>query len=80
VRTLNYIEVDDKGALPPRVLRSRHAKEANALSNFWAGISAQVRSLEALHTWINTQHAAYAFTGFTKKKALNLSSALAQTY
>ena len=79
-RELSYIEVGDVGALTPRVLRNRRAKEAAALEGFRNGVSKQLRTLEAVHTWINTKHSAYSFTGFASKKPLNASSPLAQTY
>eukprot|EP00966_Prymnesium_polylepis_P127952 2958863-Prymnesium_polylepis.1 len=79
-RELRYVEVDDVGALAPRVLRSRRVKEAGALEGFRSDVAARLRTLEAVHSWINTQHSAYSFTGFAKKKPLNVSSALAQTY
>ncbi|KAL1518664.1 hypothetical protein AB1Y20_002952 [Prymnesium parvum] len=78
-RELRYIEVDDDGALSPRALRTRVAKEAAALKGFLE-LAARHRTLEGVHKWINTMHSAYSFTGFATKKPLNASSALAQTY
>ena len=79
-RQLHYLEVRDDGALEPDVLRSRRTKEIGAREGFRSGVAARLHTLEAVHRWINTEHSAYSFIGFARKKPLNASSALAQTY
>jgi len=77
---LSFRSVDDEGALPAEVLSSRRVKEASSLRAFWAGELARMRRLEQVHQFMYTQHSAYSAQGMLSKKAMNASSAVAQTY
>ena len=77
---LLYESVDDHGALPPRVLRSRRVKEEASTKAFQEGALMRMTQLAELHAFIYGRHSAYTASGMLSKKALNASSALAQTY
>ena len=77
---LGYLAVDDKGALPKAVLRSRRSREATSLQSFQRGALVRKTELASVHEWIYQVHSAYTANGMLSKKPLNRTSALAQTY
>ena len=77
---LQYSAVEDRGALPPHVLRSRRSRENSSLLSFQRGPLVQMARLAQLHEWLNLRHAGYNVQGMLSKKPLDRSSALAQTY
>ena len=76
---LEYVSVEDAGAVPRPVLRSRRAREAASLHTFRNGELVRITELAKVHEWVNLKHSAYSMSGFLSKKPLNRSSALAQT-
>ena len=77
---LRYASVEDRGALPPHVLRSRRSREDGSLVSFRGGPLARMTQLAQVHEWINLKHSGYSVMGLLSKKPLDRSSALAQTY
>ena len=77
---LSFEAVEDKGALPPRVLRSRREREAASLQTFQTGALVKLTQLADLHRFINLKHSGYTYNGMLSKKPLDRGSALAQTY
>jgi len=77
---LEYVAVEDSGALPKLVLRSRRSREAASLESFQKGTLVRMTELASVHEWVHTKHSAYTASGMLSKKPLNRSSALAQTY
>jgi hypothetical protein len=68
---LSYLSVGDAGALPGPALEARRRKEAASLAAFERGSLVRLSSLQAVHTWLFTAHAAYAPAGVLAKKAMN---------
>ena len=77
---VRYRSAPDAGALPRRTLARRREKEAASLAAFRAGPLPRIASLADAHMWMHTRHSAYTATGMLSKRAMNASSALAQTY
>ena len=77
---LMYEAVDDEGALPPRVLRSRRSREESSLRALQSGELIRMGTLRELHGFINLRHSGYTVRGLLGKKALDRTSSLAQTY
>ena len=77
---VRYDAVDDIGALPPRALRSRRAREAESLRTFTDGPLPKIGRLDDLHRWLNLKHSGYSYAGQLSKRPFNKSSGLAQSY
>ena len=77
---LTYEAVDDDGALPERVLRTRRRREHDSLRTFLAGDLYRRTTLKEVHEWLFLQHSGYTPSGYLSKKAFDRRSALAQTY
>jgi len=76
---LSYLSVGDAGSLPAPALEARRRKEAASLAAFERGSLVRLSSLQAVHAWLFTAHAAYAPAGVLAKKAMN-DSATAASY
>jgi hypothetical protein len=77
---LEYDAVDDDGALPERVLRTRRRKENASLRAFLGGELVRFTRLAEVHQWLFRQHQGYTAEGYLSKKPLEKGSDLAQTY
>jgi hypothetical protein len=77
---LEYVAVEDRGALPPSVLRARRSRENTSLKAFREGELVLMTQLSQVHDWIYRRHSGYTVRGMLGKKPLNKTSSLAQTY
>lgn len=68
------------GVSDPHLLQVRVEKEAAALAQFREGPVLRVRSFQELHSWLFTQHSAYATSRLTNKPTNNIPADLLKTY
>ena len=77
---LSYEAVEDEGAVPDRVLRSRRRRENTSLRSFLAGDIVRLTRLSDVHAWLYRRHSGYTADGYLSKRPLDRASALADSY
>jgi DUF218 domain len=75
---LTALAVPDDGAVDPDALAARAQRECASLHAFSSGVGAKYTSMEQVHTWLFTTHAAYSPR--TKPRETPLDGAALKTY